>query len=244
MSPAAPRPLNEADRLRVLESYRILDSGAEQAYDDIVRIAAEICHTPIALVTFIGEDRQWYKAKLGVDGEETPREEAFCAHTILGREPMVVRDARQDARFADNPDVTGGLGVRFYAGAPLTSPDGHGLGSLCVIDREPRELDPHQLEALESLARLVVDQLELRKSSSELAEALERVRTLGELIPVCAYCRRVRDDQQYWEVLEGYLTRQLGTKVSHGICPDCFQEHFPEAADEADPPTIHTTESP
>lgn len=231
MTLAAPRPLNEADRLEVLEAYRLMDTEPERAYDDIVGIAAHICQTPIAAVTLLDQDRQWFKAKVGLDADQTTRDEAFCSYTILGSDVMVVSDATDDDRFSANPLVTGDARIRFYAGAPLTTPSGHNLGSLCVIDREPRALGSEQLEALQSLARLVVDQFELRQVSIQLASALDRVRSLGELIPICSYCRKVRDDNEYWQVLERYLQRQVGSNVSHGICPECYDKHHSDAAD-------------
>ncbi|MEE4382258.1 MAG: GAF domain-containing protein [Pseudomonadales bacterium] len=227
-----PRPLNEAERLAALRGYRILDTQPERAYDDVVAVASHLAGTPIALVSLVDADRQWFKARHGLDAVETPRDLAFCAHTILGDAPLVVEDARQDPRFRDTALVTGEPHIRFYAGVPLRNPEGHRLGSLCVIDREPRQLPDDVLRQLERLARLVVDQMQLRLVSTELAEALERARVLGELIPVCAYCRRLRDDDQFWQSLELYVERNTGSRLSHGICPDCLHEHFP--AEEGD----------
>ena len=233
MTEPAPRPLDEADRLKALEAYRLMDTEPERAYDDIVELAAYICGTPIALVTLLDAERQWFKARVGLDAEQTTRDEAFCSYTILGTDVMVVPDAAADPLFASHPLVTAGPKIRFYAGAPLETPSGHRLGSLCVVDLQARDLEPDQLAALQQLARMVVDQFELRRTTGQLADALQRVRTLGELIPVCAYCRRVRDDNEYWQVLEEYLKKQVGSDVSHGICPECYDEHF--ADEETDP---------
>jgi diguanylate cyclase (GGDEF)-like protein len=166
---AAALPANEQERLTALESYSIMDTEAEQAYDDVTRIAALICRTPIALVTLLDTHRQWFKARVGLDISETPREDAFCAHAILEPdEVMMVRDATLDQRFVDNPLVTGEPHIRFYAGAPLVTPTGEPLGSVCVIDRTPRELTPEQIAALRALSRQVVTQLELKKSLADL----------------------------------------------------------------------------
>jgi diguanylate cyclase len=136
---AAGLPHDEAERLARLRALTVLDSAPEPLFDSLARLAAQIAGTPIALVTLIDEKRQWFKANLGLPGaRETPRDLAFCAHAILGREVMEVADARTDPRFADHPMVTGEPGIRFYAGAPLSLPGGMRVGTLCVIDRAPR----------------------------------------------------------------------------------------------------------
>lgn len=169
-----PLPVNEAARLLALQSYDIMDSAREARYDDITLLASQICRTPIALITLIGEDRQWFKATLGIDATEIRRDLAFCAHAIVAPDRVLtVTDARLDARFADNPLVTGEPHVRFYAGAPLVSADGHALGTLCVIDREPRQLDPDQKDALLALSRQVMALLEERRTSAALRGAMQ-----------------------------------------------------------------------
>lgn len=167
-------PANEDERLAALQSYDILDSDPEEAFDDLVAIAAGICKVPMAVVSLIDRDRQWFKAKLGVDADETSRDVAFCAHAIHDPDHvMVVPDAREDDRFRDNPMVTGDPNVRFYAGAPLKSSEGHALGTLCVIDDQPRDLDPAQLAALEALSRQASRVLELRRAAKALKLQLE-----------------------------------------------------------------------
>ncbi len=162
-------PKTEAARLEALRQYDILDSIPERGYDDITAIAAEICDTPMALVSFVDRDRQWFKSRVGIDARETPRDIAFCAHAILEPEsPLVIEDATRDPRFANNPLVTGDPFIRFYAGVPLVTSDGHAIGTLCVIDREPRTLDEGQLASLGALARQVMAQLELRRTVAEL----------------------------------------------------------------------------
>jgi diguanylate cyclase (GGDEF)-like protein len=168
------KPDNEAERLSALQRYRILDTPPESRFDDLVAIAAAICGMPMGSVSLIDDDRQWFKARLGLEDAETPRDTAFCAHAILEPDKvMVVPDARADARFRDNPFVTGAPGIRFYAGAPLLSADGLPLGTLCVMDRQPRELAPYQQEALDALSRQVAALLELHRVSSELKLQLQ-----------------------------------------------------------------------
>ncbi len=225
---AAPRPLHEADRLNALRAYDLLADMNQQSLDDIVTVAGEVCGTPIAAVTLIEEHRQHFLARRGIEATETPRDHAFCGYTILDSQPLIVNDASHDERFADNPLVTGNPHIRFYAGAPLITAEGHGLGALCVIDDRPRKLTQSQLTVLEALARQVVTLFEMKRVMSQLADALSRVRTLSQLLPVCAWCRKVRNDQDYWMSVESYLQAQTGSMVTHGICPDCAETRFNE----------------
>jgi GAF domain-containing protein len=231
---AAPTSEREQERLEALRSYAILDSDPERSFDDITRLAVALCGVPIAAISLVDEHRQWFKSRVGLDAEQTPREQAFCAQTIRSERLLVVEDAREDSRFCDNPLVTGEPRIRFYAGAPLTVEGGLRLGTLCAIDRQPRRLSPEQLAGLEALARQIVELLELRRVSARLAAALEKVQTLAELIPICAHCRQVRDDKNYWSSLERFVAAHTGSRFTHGICPSCVHEHFPELADEVD----------
>ena len=166
----APLPPDELQRLADLERYAVLDTSAEESFDDLCELAARICQAPIALISLIDEKRQWFKSKIGLSITETSRELAFCAHAINQPGLFIVPDATQDPRFADNPQVTGEPHIRFYAGAPLITPAGHALGTLCVIDREPREMSSDHQRALRVLSRHVMTQLELRRRSMEAAQ--------------------------------------------------------------------------
>jgi PAS domain S-box-containing protein len=163
-----PEIRNEKKRLEVLWDYDILDAPPDELLDEITRLAGLICETPIALISLVDKERQWFKSNVGLEMEETAREVSFCAHTIGGRDLFVVEDAASDARFAANPLVTAEPRIRFYAGAPLVTPCGQALGALCVIDRVPRQLRPGQDQVLRMLARQVMAHLELRRRTRDL----------------------------------------------------------------------------
>jgi formate hydrogenlyase transcriptional activator len=167
----APIPSNEEARLQAVKDSGILNTPPERCYDQLIELAASICDAPVAILSLIASDRQWFKSKLGLTFSETSRDVAFCSHTILGRDVLVVQDAQQDQRFADNLLVTSDPNIRFYAGAPLITPEGHALGTLCVLDYVPRQLSEQQREALRVLSSQAVAQIELRKTRSHLQNA-------------------------------------------------------------------------
>ncbi len=165
----APLPASEAERLAALRSYAVLDTPPEQSFDELTEFASALCETPIALISLVDSERQWFKSRVGLDAPETPRDIAFCTHAILQRQVFEVDDAARDPRFADNPLVVGDPNIRFYAGAPLIDPGGHALGTLCVIDRVPRHLTEVQRKGLQVLGRAVIQQIELRHWVRELS---------------------------------------------------------------------------
>jgi GAF domain-containing protein len=200
----APLPANEKKRLKVLWQYEVLDTVPEEVFDDLTELAARICQAPIALITLVDENRQWFKSKIGISVNETSRDVSFCGHAILQSDLFIVPDATRDDRFSRNPLVTTDPKIRFYAGAPLVTPDGHALGSLCVIDKVPRELNNDQKQALRVLARHVMTQLELRSHSHELAKAnLRRQEMQKELIKARADLARAHRE----------LKKRTGTKA-------------------------------
>ena len=164
--------MNDAERVSALQKYAILDSEPEQAFDDLTLLASYVCKTPIALISLIDENRQWFKAKIGISATETSRDIAFCSTAIQQPDVFVVPDALQDERFRTNPLVISEPNIRFYAGAPLINEDGHALGTLCVIDETPRELGADQRTALKALSRLVLMQMEFRRNLMLLKQAL------------------------------------------------------------------------
>ncbi len=228
----APSPSNEVERLAALKEYHILDTETEQSYDDITILAAHICKVPIAMISLVDEARQWFKSRVGVEQQQTSREAAFCAHAILRNEPLIVRDATKDRRLADSALVSGEPHIRFYAGIPLINPEGLALGTLCVVDRQPRRLSTAQKKALQALSRQVMVLLELRRVSTHLAEALDHVKKLQGLLPICAWCKRIRDDEGYWSQVEAYFHKSTGADFTHGICPQCMEKICLKEADQ------------
>src|SRR5215813_6504531 len=162
-----PIPDDEEKRLALLEACKIIYTPAEEAFDEVARLAAELCGTEIALITLVDSDYQWFKARVGVEQTGTPRDLSFCGHCINHRHPLVVEDTHKDPRFADNPLVTGDPHIRFYAGVPLLVDEGSSVGALSVADRSPRTITPRQVESLERLARQIARELRLRRDKGQ-----------------------------------------------------------------------------
>jgi PAS domain S-box-containing protein len=204
-------PENESQRQAALDSYGILDTLTETEYDDVVKLAALICGVPMAVISFVDRDRQWFKATVGLDAKETPREISFCGHAILGQDLLVVEDAKQDQRFSDNPLVAAENGIRFYAGAPLVNPTGLSLGTICVIDQKPRHLSKAQLDGLQSLARQVMTLLQLRsahqsevrlrhlkiEAESEVVATRDFLQQILQRLPIGIFCKDSKNDFRF-----------------------------------------------
>jgi GAF domain-containing protein len=201
MASVAPMPSPDRERVAALQKYAILDTEPEQAFDDLTLLASFVCKTPIALISLVDEDRQWFKSKIGMDACQTSRDIAFCSVAIQQTDVMVVPDTLEDERFRNNPLVVSGPRIRFYAGAPLINDEGYALGTLCVVDRTPREFGADQKEALQALGRLVLAQLEFRRNLQLLKEALTD-RTQAE-----------HDRERELLKVQQTLTRVLGLRI-------------------------------
>ena len=224
----APKPMNEAARLRSLSEYRILGTKPEKAFDNITKMASEICQTPIALISLVDEKRQWFKSKVGLEANETERDISFCAHTILDSKPMVVEDALFHEKFRDNPLVQEEPHIRLYAGFPLQTDINHRIGTLCVIDRIPKSLTNSQYKVMQGLAEQATTLLELRRRSLALMDQFCQMHHAQGLITTCSYCKSVRDREGAWQPIEHFLMQHSTLNFSHGICQDCMNDHFPE----------------
>ncbi len=211
-------PQNELERLDALLSYKVLDTGPENDFDEITRLASEICETSISVITLLDEKRQWFKSKIGLDINETPREVSFCGHAInQPYENFIIENALEDARFADNPLVTEGVKIRSYAGVPLLSPDGFPLGTLCVIDNRPKKFNDFQVRALETLANQAMKLLELRKNNFKLRESHNLL------------AQRYKDLEQFSHVVSHDIKSPLNNIM---MLANVFKEEYGEKLDE------------
>ncbi|WP_448121046.1 GAF domain-containing protein [Xanthomonas arboricola] len=208
-------PADEASRQQVLDGYRIVDSLPEDTYQDVVQVAASLCNTPIALMSLVDRDRQWFKAQLGLGMQQTDRSQAVCDHAIRSPEQLMeVRDLSQDSRFADVSVVTGETGARFYAGMPLVTSDGVALGTVCVLDTEPRTLTDTQRTGLQALARVTMRLLDERKRELQL----EREAILQPVAPAAA------DAGYYLVILEVQELAALAEKQSERLLGRALQQ--------------------
>jgi PAS domain S-box-containing protein len=196
---SATIPKNEKERLASLYCYNILDTGAEKVFDDIVNLAAEICETPIALISLVEDQRQWFKAKVGLEANETSRDVSFCAHAILGNNPFIVEDATKDSRFAENPLVLNDPNIRFYAGIPLTTPDQQQIGTLCVIDNKPRQLKAHQLQIIQLLSKNIITHLELRRQTALLSTSEARLKLATTISKIGIWDWDINSNALFWD---------------------------------------------
>ena len=218
-------PENESDRQVALDRYKILDTLPEQVYDDLTQLASDICGTQIALISLVDRDRQWFKSRVGIDATETSREISFCGHVVAAKEILHVPDAIEDPRFADNPLVVGDPKIRFYLGVPLITPDQYALGTLCVIDHEPKQLNSQQIKQLEMLSNLVVSQLELRLAAQASRLLVSVVESSNDAIVTNTFDGNITSWNPAAERMFGYSADEvLGKSISMMIPSDRAQE--------------------
>lgn len=213
-------PKNESERLEALFKYQVLDTEAEPIFDSLVKLAASVCGTKIALVSLVDRERQWFKAKFGIDAIETPRDVSYCGHAILNDEVMVVEDAKLDDRFFDNPLLTGEPHVRFYAGAPLVTPDGFKIGTLCVIDSEVKKLSTEQVQVLKDLSRHCIDVLEQRLLLKNSEFTNEQAKDIQEISKTGGWLLDVKTQKTLWtsEIYKIYgYDDEIPTNVELGL---------------------------
>jgi diguanylate cyclase (GGDEF)-like protein/PAS domain S-box-containing protein len=223
---APATPANEKDRVAALHASAVLDTEAEEDFDGVARLAAAICDAPIARVSLVDSDRQFFKSCVGGDaGGGTPRDISFCGHAILEDDLFIVEDTLADERFADNPQVLGEDQVRFYAGAPLITKEGHALGSLCVIDHKPRQLSDAQQDALRALGTQVVTQLELRQKINSLKASDVRFKTLSESAPIGIF---ETDADGTCTFINAYLCELIGVPADAALGNNWIQAIHPE----------------
>lgn len=204
-------PSNEKERQHALESLNILETAIEERFERVTRLASRLIGVPIVAISMIDNDRQWFKSLMGLKGTETSRDVSFCGHTILGNDVLIVEDATKDERFADNPSVVGPDRIRFYAGCPVRSPDGHNIGSLCVVDRQPRVLTPAELEDLKDLAAMVEVEIKSRQlavAQLRMNEELEQAKRAVLLDPLTRLWNRAGSEE--------FLSRQHQVAVRKG----------------------------
>ena len=240
--PRACFPPDEILRLNSLMECRILDTSPEQVFDDLAKLASRLCDTPIALVSLVDADRQWFKSTVGIDAKETHRDSAFCAHAILGHEPFVVTDAAADPRTCDNPLVLGPPYIRFYTGIPLRTEDGFPLGTLCVIDTKSRDISSQQLADLQALALQVISQLNLRRlnqvltqSQSKLQEMHNRLYEIAAQVPGVVYQFELRPDGTSCFPYASEGIREIYRVSPESVCTDAslvFAALHPDDFDE------------
>jgi GAF domain-containing protein len=236
-TPHCPSPSSDREnaRLAALARYHILDTPPEREFDALAQLAGLILEAPISVINLIDRDRQWFKSEIGIGTRELPLDVSICRHAILQKGLFVVPDTTQDDRFKCNPLVTGTPHLRFYAGALLETGEGLPLGTLCVLDYRPRSITEAQGRALELLASQVMSLFELRLASRQLAlrnqeleEARVQIKTLEGILPICAQCKKIRDDKNDWQPIESYLVSRAEVSFTHGLCPTCHGAYLAE----------------
>jgi GAF domain-containing protein len=226
--------LRDPERLAELASTGLLDSPADPGFDRLAALASKLLRAPVCLVSLVDGHRQFFKSAIGLQEpwatlRQTPLSHSFCRHAVATGQPLIVPDARREPDFRDNPAIPE-LGVVAYLGIPLVTPAGHTLGSFCVIDSVPREWTAEQIDVLDSIAAVVMTEVELRRSMQFARDALAKVRILSGLLPICAWCRQIRDEHGHWRQVEAYIRDHSEADFTHTICETCASAHSPPGA--------------
>jgi hypothetical protein len=240
----APKPANEEARLKNLQSFEILDTENEKDYDGLVELVSLICQCPMAIVNFIDSNRQWFKASKNMSGKGGNRDESFCGHAIMNTDVFIVADATKDERFFDNPDVVGGLKVRFYAGAPIVSSNGYNLGTVCAIDKEPKYLSHSQVTALKTIAQQVSRLLDLRKKNKQILQAAELAVTTQKKVTQMNISERESENHQTALVLQDEINNAISavkTYVEKARTNEAPREYLASSVDELNSLIEHVT---
>jgi len=221
-------------RLEAVHACAVLGQDPDPRFTDVAQLACEVLDVPYAMICLVDESRQRPLATVGFATEPTPRACSFGEEVVSMRDTslLLIADASGDARFANDPMVEAPMNVRFVAGAPLRLPSGSVLGALLMFDNQPRSLDARGRDLLTRFTARVVDLLELHRAAAELAHARAHLDSLATLIPICSHCRKVRNEGNQWQTLERLVQAKTGSRFTHGICPDCIREHYPDAADD------------
>ncbi len=218
---------HEEKRLEALRAFELLDTPADGSLDHITALAASYFDTPISLISLVDQDRIWFMSRHGLDASEVGVELGLCASAFLQESEYVVEDAATDSRSLANSLVTGELGVRFYAAAPLRTREGYGLGTINIIDFEPRTFSEKDRKALMNFGQIVMNQMELRLSSRLLFRSLSQIydETKGSdhMLTVCAWSKKILIDD-HWLTLEEFFTERLGLKITHGLNPESIEQ--------------------
>ncbi len=218
--------MNSIKSISTTEVNSLIPSYLDELNDDealnrLLTVATTVCGTEMGAISVLEHTRQWFKAKKGIAVKETPIEYAFCAHTVLEDNTMVVEDASVDERFKNNPLVTGSPNIRFYAGSKIKSKDGNPFATICVIDSKKMRLTDEQISILENLAVVASHIMDMKYNSYIVNSLINNVKTLGSMIPVCYKCKHVKTDSGDWVLLEKYIEKEFKAHLSHGVCDEC-----------------------
>lgn len=208
---------NKKTRPEQLKRHELVETRVKTFYDDFTYLASKICKTPIAIISLVGSKKQWFTAGNGLNFNETSPDSTPCRHTILEDETLIIPDTAKDERFLDNDLIFNDSKIRFYAGTPLIDSERYSLGTLCVMDYLPRQLEDYQIKSLEILGRQISLQI-------ELIGGAEEKEFMKKLLPICSYCKQVSDEEKKWHEIDNHLSKNTNLRFTHSVCPSCHEE--------------------